>query len=272
MASRTATEGDQGAQTPAVPVFDLFSLKGKHVLITGGSRGIGAAMAIALAQAGADICLAQNNISNTSTADSIRELGRRATIIPCDLKDIAQAKAVFGQALAVMGDRIDVLVNCGGLLQRKGSTDITEEDWDNILDVNLKALFFICQAAGRHMIPRRQGKILNVASLNSFIGGDRVTTYAASKGGVTQVTKALSNEWAKHNIQVNAVAPGSVATDINTDLRSDPAQYAARVARCPSRRWGTPADFAGPTVFLCSDASQYITGEILVIDGGQMAS
>ncbi|SPO07629.1 related to 2-deoxy-D-gluconate 3-dehydrogenase [Cephalotrichum gorgonifer] len=260
------------AESPDVSSMDLFSLQGKNVLITGGSRGIGAAMAVALAQAGASICLAQRDVSNTATADQVRKLGRRVVVLPCDLRDMQQSKLIFDRALEAMDGRIDVLVNCGGLLQRKDSVDVMEEDWDNILDVNLKALFFICQAAGRHMIPRRQGKILNVASLNSFIGGNRVVSYAASKGAVTQVTKALSNEWAKHNIQVNAIAPGSIATDINTDLRSDPQQYAARVARCPAGRWGAPADFAGPAVFLCSAASQYITGEVLVIDGGQMAS
>ncbi|KAH8887203.1 NAD(P)-binding protein [Thozetella sp. PMI_491] len=263
---------DAAAPTPDVTALELFSLKGKNVFITGGSRGIGAAMAIALAQAGASICLGQSSASNTKTADAIRKFGGRAEILEVDLKDTQQAKEIFGKALEVMDNRIDVLVNCGGLLQRKDSVDITEEDWDNILDVNLKALFFICQAAGRHMIPRRQGKILNIASLNSYIGGDRVASYAASKGAVTQVTKALSNEWAKYNIQVNAIAPGSIATDINTDLRSDPQQYAARVARCPSRRWGAPADFAGPALFLCSDASQFVTGEILVVDGGHLAS
>ncbi|KAF2016816.1 NAD(P)-binding protein [Aaosphaeria arxii CBS 175.79] len=270
-----ALNGDaplESIATPIVSSLQLFSLANKNVFITGGSRGIGAAMAIALAQAGASICLAQSDTTNTATADAVRKLGRKATILKCNLRDMEQVKAIFPQALEVMDNRIDVVVNCGGLLQRKDSVDITEEDWDNILDINLKALFFICQAAGRHMIPRRQGKILNVASLNSFIGGDRVASYAASKGAVSQVTKALSNEWAKYNIQVNALAPGSIATDINTDLRSDPVQYAARVARCPSRRWGAPADFAGPALFLCSDASQYITGEILVVDGGQMAS
>jgi len=264
---------DSGAaDTPHVPVAELFSLRGKTVLITGGSRGIGAAMAIALAEAGASVCIAQHNASNTATADTIRSKGGRAEIIQCDLRNMEDVQGLFTKALDIMGGTIDILVNCGGQLQRKDAVDITEEDWDNILDVNLKALFFLCQAAGRHMIPRGHGKIVNLASLNSFIGGDRVATYSASKGGVGQVTKALSNEWARHNIQVNAIAPGSVATDINTDLRSDPAQYAARVARCPARRWGAPADFAGPVVFLCSAASQFVTGEILVVDGGHLGS
>ncbi|KAH7166377.1 hypothetical protein EDB81DRAFT_712871 [Dactylonectria macrodidyma] len=256
------------SHTPNIPALELFSLKGKNALVTGGSRGIGAAMAIALADAGASICIAQRDVSNTETADAIRAKGNRVEIVPCDLTKMDDVKTVFQKALDVMDDRIDILVNCGGLLKRRESTLVTEEDWDSVIDVNVKALFFICQAAGKHMVPRKSGKIVNVSSLNAFIGGEIVASYSASKGAVSQLTKALSNEWARHNVQVNAIAPGSIATDINTDLRSDPQQYAARIARCPAGRWGAPADFAGPTLFLCSSASQYVTGEVLVVDGG----
>ncbi|KAF7556198.1 hypothetical protein G7Z17_g1625 [Cylindrodendrum hubeiense] len=258
------------APTPDVHALELFSLKGKNALITGGSRGIGAAMAHALADAGASICIAQRDVSNTTVADAIRAKGGKAEIIQCDLTKMDEVKAVFQKALDVLDDRIDILINCGGLLKRKETILVTEEDWDSVIDVNLKALFFICQAAGRHMVPRKSGKIINVSSLNAFIGGEIVASYASSKGAVSQLTKALSNEWAKYNIQVNAIAPGSIATDINTDLRSDPQQYAARIARCPAGRWGAPADFAGPALFLSSNASQYVTGEVLVVDGGHL--
>ncbi|KPM41820.1 hypothetical protein AK830_g4710 [Neonectria ditissima] len=243
------------APTPDVPALDLFSLKGKNALITGGSRGIGAAMAHALADAGASICIAQRDVSNTTVADAIRAKGTKVEIVHCDLTNMEDAKGVFQKALDVLDDRIDILVNCGGLLKRKEALLIDEEEWDSVLGVNLKALFFVCQAAGRHMIPRRTGKIVNVASIYSFIAGGIVASYVASKGGVSQLTKALSNEWAKYNIQVNAIAPGSIATEMNEKLREDTEQYESRIARCPAGRWGTPADFAGPTVFLCSNAS-----------------
>ncbi|KAH6867349.1 hypothetical protein B0T10DRAFT_524482 [Thelonectria olida] len=259
------------AHTPKVPALQLFSLRGKNALITGGTRGIGAAMAHALADAGASLCIAQRDVANTTTADAIRAKGTPVKIVPCDLADFDDAKSVFQKALDVMDGRIDILINCGGLLKRQQVVDVTEENWDSVINVNQKALFFICQAAGRHMVPRRTGKIVNVASINSFIGAQNLAPYSASKGAVAQLTKALSNEWAKYNIQVNAIAPGSIKTDMNTDLRSDPRGEEERTARCPAGRWGTPEDMAGPTVFLCSDASQYVTGEILVVDGGHLA-
>ncbi|KAM5350765.1 hypothetical protein ACJ41O_007270 [Fusarium nematophilum] len=202
------------APTPDVPSPALFSVKGKNALITGGSRGIGRAMAVALAEAGASICIAQRDLANTETADIIRSNGGQVQTVQCDLSNMTDAKGVFQRALDLMDGRIDILINCGGLLKRKETILVTEEDWDSVVDVNLKALFLICQEAGMHMIPRRQGKIVNVASLNSFIGGEIVASYAASKGAVSQLTKALSNEWAKYNIQVNAIAPGSIATDM----------------------------------------------------------
>ncbi|KAI8652744.1 hypothetical protein NCS57_01339400 [Fusarium keratoplasticum] len=254
--------------TPQIPSLDLFSLKGKNAFVTGGSRGIGAAIAIALADAGASVCIAQRDTTNTDTADAIRDRGVRAEIISCDLDDMDAVKGVFQRALDIMDGRIDILVNCGGILKRKEALSVSEEEWDAVMDINLKALFFLCQAAGRHMVPRRSGKIVNIASINSFIGGENYAPYSSSKGGVSQLTKALSNEWAKHNVQVNALAPGYVATDMNTALRPNAEVTAAAITGCPAGRWGTPADYAGPAVFLCSDASQYVTGEVLVVDGG----
>ncbi|KAL6366026.1 hypothetical protein LRP88_00119 [Fusarium phalaenopsidis] len=253
--------------TPQIPALDLFSLSGKNAFVTGGSRGIGAAIAIALADVGASVCIAQRDTTNTDTADAIRDRGARAEIVSCDLGDMDAVKGVFQQALDAMEGRIDILVNCGGILKRKEVLSVSEEEWD-VMDVNLKALFFLCQAAGRHMVPRRSGKIVNIASINSFIGGENYAPYSSSKGGVSQLTKALSNEWAKHNVQVNAIAPGYVATDMNTALRPNAEITAAAITGCPAGRWGTPADYAGPAVFLCSDAAQYVTGEVLVVDGG----
>lgn len=218
------------APTLNVPALQLFSLRGKNALITGGTRGIGAAMAHALADAGASLCMAQRDVVNTTTADEIRAKGAQVKVVSCDLANFDDAKGVFQKALDVMDGRIDILVNCGGLLKRYPAFDVTEEDWDSVrlfignichaantrqvINVNQKALFFVCQAAGRHMVPRRSGKIVNVASINSFIGAENLAPYSASKGAVAQLTKALSNEWAKHNIQVNAIAPGAIETDM----------------------------------------------------------
>ncbi|GFZ51397.1 hypothetical protein JCM24511_09159 [Saitozyma sp. JCM 24511] len=265
-----STAAEALAPTPAVPALDLFSLKGQNALITGGSRGIGQAIAIALSQAGAHVVLAQRDVSNTSTRDKIVASGGRCDIIKCDLEDLKDCENVFDRAVEAVGE-VQVLVNCGGMLRRTDSVDVKQEEWQQVLNVNLNSLFIICQGAGRHMIPRRRGHIINVASLNSFIGGIRVASYAAAKGAVGTLTKALSNEWAKHNITVNAIAPGSVATDINAEARKNPEFISSRLAGTPGGRWGTPEDFAGPAVFLASAASQFITGEMIVVDGGAMA-
>ncbi|WVW79669.1 hypothetical protein I302_101638 [Kwoniella bestiolae CBS 10118] len=258
------------ADTPSVPVLDLFSLKGQNALITGGSRGIGRAISLALAQAGARVVLAQRDLTNTITRDEIRAAGGQADIIGCDLNDVGDCKTVFDKALELTPE-IHILINCGGMLSRCDTVDVTTEDWHYVINVNLNSLFILCQAAGRHMIPLGRGRIINVASLNSFIGGFRVASYSAAKGGVTQLTKALSNEWAKHNITVNAIAPGSIATDINTEARKDPSFVESRLLGTPGNRWGSPDDFRGPAVFLASAASAFITGEVITVDGGAMA-
>ncbi|KAF5004271.1 hypothetical protein FDECE_9227 [Fusarium decemcellulare] len=257
--------------TPQVPSLELFSLKGKNALVTGGSRGIGAAIAIALADAGASVTIAQRDTSNTQTVDAIRGKGVKAQALACELGDVEAAKDIFQRALDVNDGKIDILVNCGGVLKRNPSLSVTEQEWDTVFDVNVKSLFFICQAAGRHMVPRRSGKIINVASINSFVGGENHGPYSASKGAVSQLTKALRNEWAKHNVQVNAIAPGYVATDMNVAIRPNEEETAAAIHGLPAGRWGTPADYAGPAVFLASNASQYVSGEVLVVDGGLLA-
>ncbi|KZT54644.1 NAD(P)-binding protein [Calocera cornea HHB12733] len=256
--------------TPSVPVADLFSLNGKVALLSGGTRGIGEACAIALAQAGAAVCLIQRDASQTGTRDALRLLGARSEIVRCDLADMASVKTVFERALELMGGEIHILVNCGGIQRRHPSVDFPEKDWDEVIDVNLKSVWLLCQAAGRHMVPRRRGKIISFASLLTFQGGLTVPAYAAAKGAVGQLTKALSNEWSKDNVQVNAIAPGYIATDMNERLLADPTRLRQISERIPAGRWGQPADFAGPTVFLASAASQYVSGEVLVVDGGWM--
>jgi len=256
--------------TPSVPVHELFSLKGKVALLSGGTRGIGEACAIALAQAGAAVCLIQRDTSKTDTRDALRLLGVRAEIVECDLADMESVKSVFERALGLMGGEIHILVNCGGIQRRHPATQFPEKDWDEVIDVNLKSVWLLCQAAGQHMVPRRRGKIINFASLLTFQGGLTVPAYAAAKGAVGQLTKALSNEWSKENVQVNAIAPGYIATDMNERLLADPTRLRQISERIPAGRWGEPADFAGPTVFLASAASQYVSGEVLVVDGGWM--
>ncbi|KAG6918600.1 hypothetical protein DXG01_013011 [Tephrocybe rancida] len=261
--------------TPSVPSPSLFSLKGQNVLITGGTRGIGAACAIALAEAGASICLVQRNPSegtppNHETRDAIRALGAVAETVHCDLDNMKEVKLLFQVALDVMGGNIHILVNCAGIQRRSPSVDFSENDWDDVINVNLKSVWLLSQAAGRHMVPLRRGKIINFCSLLTFQGGLTVPAYASAKGAVGQLTKALSNEWSQHNVQVNAICPGYIATDMNERLLADPVRLRQISERIPAGRWGDPKDFAGPAVFLASSASQYVCGELLVVDGGWM--
>ncbi|KAG8847590.1 hypothetical protein FRB96_001446 [Tulasnella sp. 330] len=262
-----------GAETPSFPSPSLFSLIGKTAVVTGGTRGIGAACALALAQAGAAICLLQRDPSKTSTRDAIRTLDMRSgspskcEIVEVDLSDTKAARAAFQKGVEVMGGRIDILVNCAGIQRRAPAVDFSDDDWNDVLQTNLTSCWVLCQEAGKHMVPQRSGKIINFASLLTFQGGLTVPAYAAAKGGLGQLTKALSNEWAKHNVQVNAIAPGYIATEMNEKLLGDPIRYEQISVRIPAGRWGKPEDFAGPVLFLASDASMYVSGETLVVDG-----
>jgi len=257
--------------TPSVSSPTLFSLAGKTAVVTGGARGIGAACAIALAEAGASICLLQRDLSKTSTADRIRQLpAGKCELVEVDLSDSKATREAFKKAVDLMGGEIDILVNCAGIQRRAPAVDFSEDDWNDVLQTNLTSCWVLCQEAGRHMVPRRKGKIINIASLLTFQGGLTVPAYAAAKGGLGQLTKALSNEWAQHNVQVNAIAPGYVATDMNAAFHQDPVRYRQVSERIPAGRWGKPEDFAGPIVFLASDASIYVSGEVLVVDGGWM--
>ncbi|KAF8069167.1 hypothetical protein FPV67DRAFT_1108582 [Lyophyllum atratum] len=261
--------------TPSISAPKLFSLTGQNVLITGATRGIGAACALALAEAGASICLIQRNPTegtppNYGTLTAIRALGGSAEVIHCDIDDLEAVKQLFQKALDVMGGQIHVLVNCAGIQRRSPSVDFSENDWDDVLNVNLKSVWLLSQAAGRHMVPLRRGKIINFCSLLTFQGGLTVPAYASAKGALGQLTKALSNEWSQHNVQVNAICPGYIATDMNEKLLADPVRLRQISERIPAGRWGQPNDFAGPVVFLASSASQYVCGELLVVDGGWM--
>ncbi|OCK88700.1 NAD(P)-binding protein [Cenococcum geophilum 1.58] len=257
-------------------IQQLFSLEGQTALVTGGTRGIGQAMALALAEAGADILLVQRDASNQTTKTAIESLGRKATIYTADLSSPPSLSTLVPTILAD-GHRISILLNCGGIQRRHPAHEFPSADWDAVLQVNLSAVFTLCRDVGAHMLAQparlpgaRRGAVVNVASLLSFQGGITVPAYAASKGGVAQLTKALSNEWAGKGISVNAIAPGYVATEMNAALMEDPERAAGILARIPAGRWGAPEDFKGAVVYLASQASAYVSGEVLTVDGGWM--
>ncbi len=247
-----------------------FDLTGKTALVTGGNGGIGQAIAVALARAGADIAVAGRTPPDETRA-LVEGLGRRFAAIPADLSSIAPIPSVMEETVGTLGG-LDILVNNAGLIRRDDPLDFTEADWDAVLDVNLKSVFFLCQAFGRYALGNgRKGKIINIASMLSFQGGIRVPSYAASKSGIAGITRLLANEWAGKGINVNAIAPGYVATSVTTALRADERRNAEILARIPAGRWSEPTDMGGPAVFLASDASDYVHGTILPVDGGWLA-
>jgi len=248
-----------------------FDLTGKVALVTGCKRGIGRGIAEALASAGADIV----GVSATLEPDggavgrSVRASGRAFEAYRCDFGDRA-ALTGFARRLKADGIAPDILINNAGTIQREPAVSHGDDIWDEVIEVNLSAQFVLSREVGRAMVERGSGKIVFTASLLTFQGGITVPGYAASKGGIGQLTKALANEWAGKGVNVNAIAPGYIATDNTEALRGDPARYASILERIPAGRWGTPEDFGGPAVFLCSGASDYVNGEILTVDGGWM--
>lgn len=250
-------------------IASMFSLTGKVAVITGARRGLGRAMASALAAAGADVVTVSREPASELAAE-LERAGRRCVPLSADLEDPGEVDTVIPQATKALG-RVDILVNNAGTITRSPALNVTPDDWHRVLQVNLHAVFRLCQAATREMLPRKRGKIINVASLMSFEGGILVSPYAASKGAVGQLTKALANEWAPHGINVNAIAPGYMATDLTRALQEDPARNPAILARIPAGRWGRPEDLGGAVVFLASEASDYVHGHLLVVDGGWLA-
>jgi 2-deoxy-D-gluconate 3-dehydrogenase len=251
--------------------LDLFRLDGRVALVTGASRGLGAAMAAALAGAGADVVLHASEQPASATAEGIAQAsGRNPVVLTADLANREAADRLIADALAAFG-RLDILINNAGIIRRQPAASHSDEDWDRVIEVDLSNVFRLCRAAGRQMIERQQGgKIINIASLLSFQGGVTVPGYAAAKGGVMQLTKALANEWAPHRINVNAIAPGYMETDNTQALRADPVRHRQITERIPAGRWGTPQDLAGAVIFLASRASDYVNGHVLVVDGGWM--
>jgi 2-deoxy-D-gluconate 3-dehydrogenase len=247
----------------------MFDLSGKVALVTGANTGIGQAIAVALATAGADVALIGRSEAS-ETKSKIEALGRRAIIVTADLSNIAPVPGIIAQTLGKLGS-IDILVNNAGIIRRNDAVDFTEEDWDAVIDTNLKSLFFLSQAVAKEMIAKGSGKIINIASMLTFQGGIRVPSYTASKSGVGGLTKAMANEWAAKGINVNAIAPGYVATNNTAALQADETRNRQIVERIPAGRWGKAEDIGGAAVFLASPAADYVNGHILAVDGGWLA-
>jgi len=252
-------------------VLDLFRLDGKVALVTGCKRGIGRAMAVALAEAGADVVGVSASLepSGSAVAKDVQACGRRFSAYSCNFFDRA-AVYEFVRCAKAEHPRIDILVNNAGIIKRAPATEYSDADWDEVIEVNLNAQFILAREFGRDMVERGAGKIVFTASLLTFQGGITVPAYAASKGAIGQLTMALSNEWSAKGVQVNAIAPGYIATDNTAPLQANEERNRAILQRIPSGRWGVPADLMGATVFLASAASNYVTGAIVPVDGGWM--
>ncbi|MBO9713251.1 2-dehydro-3-deoxy-D-gluconate 5-dehydrogenase KduD [Sphingomonas sp.] len=246
-----------------------FDLGGKVAVVTGANTGIGQGIALALAAAGANVA-AVGRTPAEETVAKVRALGRKAEIVSADLSTIEPVGRVVDEAVDKLGG-LDILVNNAGIIRRADSLDFTEEDWDAVVDTNLKSVFFLCQAAARHMVGHGGGKIINIASMLTFQGGIRVPSYTASKSGIGGLTKLLANEWAGKGINVNAIAPGYIATNNTAALQADETRNRQIMERIPAGRWGDPADLGGAAVFLASSAADYVQGHILAVDGGWLA-
>lgn len=254
--------------------MSLFDLSGRVAVVTGANTGIGQGIALALAQAGADVALVGRTPAQ-ETAELVRAAGRRAEIVGADLSTITPVRGVVDKVLDRLGG-LHILVNNAGIIRRADTVDFTEEDWDAVIDTNLKSVFFLAQAAGRHMIAHaaatgQRGKIINIASMLSFQGGIRVPSYTASKSGIAGLTKLLANEWASKGVNVNAIAPGYIATNNTAALQADETRNRQIMERIPEGRWGSPQDMGGAAVFLASPAADYVQGHVLAVDGGWLA-
>jgi 2-dehydro-3-deoxy-D-gluconate 5-dehydrogenase len=251
-------------------ILDSFKLNGKTAIVTGAARGLGQGMSLGLAQAGADV-VAVDILPAEDTKKQVEAMGRKAMTVAANLGDRASIPGVVEQAKKLTG-HVDILVNCAGIIRREDFVKFSEKDWDDVMGINIDAVFFLSQAFVREVIAsKRPGKVINIASMLSFQGGIRVPSYTASKSAVQGITRLMANELAAQNINVNAIAPGYMATDNTAPLRADAERSAAILGRIPAGRWGTPEDLQGAAVFLASSASDYINGYTIAVDGGWLA-
>lgn len=248
----------------------MFELNGKVAIVTGCNTGLGQGMSLALAKAGADI-VGVGHIRPDETESKVKELGRKFKFVEANLLSIEPVQRIIDEAVEAFG-RIDILVNNAGIIRREDAVKFSEKDWDDVMNINIKVPMFLSQAAAKQFMTQGQGgKIVNIASMLSFQGGIRVPSYTSSKSGIMGLTRLLANEWSKDGINVNAIAPGYMATDNTEQLRADEKRNAEILERIPAGRWGTPDDLAGPVVFLSSSASDYVTGYTVAVDGGWLA-
>lgn len=251
-------------------ILDKFKLEGKIAIVTGASTGLGQGMALALAGAGADI-VGVDYVGMLDTHEKVEALGRKFLSIEANLMSTAPIQGIIDRTVEVFG-KVDILINNAGIIRRDDAIDFSEKDWDDVININLKTVFFFSQAAARQFIKQGTGgKIINIASMLSFQGGIRVPSYTASKSGVMGITRSMANEWAKHNININAIAPGYMVTNNTAPLRADAERSRAILERIPAGRWGMPDDIQGPVIFLASEASNYINGYTIAVDGGWLA-
>ena len=250
--------------------MDLFNLAGKKAIVTGGSRGLGRGLAEGLHEAGAEVVVVGTTDRINIVAQEIGESGAGVYGLKGNLRNRSQLVETFDRAISFLDGNLDILVNCAGIQRRNHCEDFKIEDWDDVLEVNLTAVFLLCQLGAKIMLKKGKGKIINVASMLSFFGGFTVPAYAASKGGIAQLTKAFSNEWAHKGVNINAIAPGYMDTQLNTELINDPERNRKILERIPAGRWGTPNDLKGLAILLASEASDYINGAIIPVDGGYL--
>jgi len=251
--------------------LSLFDLTGKRAIVTGASRGLGRGLATALAKAGAEIAILDISDSAAETAAELTAEGLAVHAVKGDLMDRADLERAFRECVAKLGGSLDILVNNAGMHDRRACLDLPVESWDKVMELNITAVYQLCRLSGEIMVGQGSGKIINMASMLSFLGGFNASAYAVSKAGIAQLTKSLSNEWAGRGVQVNAIAPGYMATEMNTDLLHDNVRLPQVNARIPAGRWGNPDDLAGVAIFLSSAGSDYVSGVIVPVDGGYLA-